>query len=176
MGLGKEIAKGVLIGVIGEVIVIILSFLANHLGIIDLMTVQLPVWIFLAIIIILVPAAVMASRVRRPSERIILTAHSRPNHIIGEFTAEQFGVKWRVLYGSFLPSSEPYAFCKSHPHCPRCDYEMTAKKKGLLKRYYWKCVPCNKYYKVPQKTPHEASDIVEKLLEAEIRTGRQSLD
>ena len=74
MGLGKEIAKGVLIGVIGEVIVIILSFLANHLGIIDLMTVQLPVWIFLAIIIILVPAAVMASRVRRPSERIILTA------------------------------------------------------------------------------------------------------
>jgi len=141
------------------------------------MNVQLPIWIVLAIVVIAISVTIMASRTRRHSGMSASNIKMRPEHSIREFVAEQFGVKWRVLYGSYLTYSEPYAFCESNPHCPVCDYEMNAEKRGLiLKGYYWKCVPCDKYYKVPQKTPYEASEIVKRRVEAEIRTGKLRIE
>jgi ribosomal protein L37AE/L43A len=86
-----------------------------------------------------------------------------------------FGVKWKVLYGGFL-GTEPYAFADGGPYCPECDYEMEAEKRGMLKKYYWKCDHCGKIYKCPVKHPYDAGKIVERLLESEVRSGRLRLN
>lgn len=91
------------------------------------------------------------------------------------FIMNHFGVKWKVLYGAYMDIKEPYAFVDGDPWCPVCDYEMKAEQKGLLKKYYWKCERCGKSYVCPVKNSWDATKIVERLLESEIRSGRMKL-
>lgn len=88
------------------------------------------------------------------------------------FIRNHFGVKWKVLYGTYYSLDEPYAFVDGDPLCPDCDYEMKAEQKGLLKRYFWKCEKCGKSYKCTVKNPYDAAVIVERLVESDIRSGR----
>lgn len=177
MGDSKEITKGIIIAVIADSIIISASFLINYFGLINFISVQIPIWFFVILLLIIIPVILAGSRFRKHPEMSVSLIRGRPRHIIGEFTSKMFGVDWRVLLGRSTTFSEPYAFCESKPRCPICDYEMDFEKKGLLRRYYdWFCVRCNKYYRIPQKSPYEASYIVEKCLESDIRTGRTKVN
>jgi len=50
-----------------------------------------------------------------------------------------------------------------------------AEKQGIMKNYYWVCKRCGKSYKCPHKSPFYSHEVVEKMLEADIRSGRLTL-
>jgi len=131
----------------------------------------MPVWISLLMVLMLVPIVVMYMRAKYTSHGFFEVIPSRPTSF-KTFIMNHFGVKWKVLYGTYLTREDPYAFAEGSPLCPDCDYEMEAEQKGLLKRYYWKCDKCGKSYKCPVKHPYDAGKIVERLLESEARSGR----
>jgi hypothetical protein len=140
---------------------------------------ELPFWIMLLVILVLLSSIVMYFRTKYRSREIsVRLGRQRPRHDVSEFFGYYFGVKWRVLYGSFLHNSEPYAFCEPNPYCPnpKCMYEMEAERRGrIFKRWYWRCDRCGEYYKCPTKHPNDASETVERMLEADIRSGRLKL-
>jgi tRNA(Ile2) C34 agmatinyltransferase TiaS len=80
------------------------------------------------------------------------------------------GVIWKVL-GKHQLIGEPYMYCEPNPYCPECDYEMEAEKIGLFRRWFWKCNKCGRLYKCP-KEHHKSHEIVEKLVESDIRSGK----
>jgi ribosomal protein L37AE/L43A len=116
-----------------------------------------------------VPIVVMLMRAKYTSHGFFEVFKQRPMNIIERYSLNYFGVKWKVLYGTYGLGEDAYAFVDGDPLCPNCDYEMKAEQKGLLKRYYWKCDKCGKSYKVPVSRPYDARGIVERLLESEMR-------
>lgn len=178
MGTAKELAKGIAVGLVVNGILFLLSFGLNYLGFnsaIDLLNMQLPFWITLVVILMSVPIAAMYVESKRNRGSVhVGSIPSRPNPAL-TYEMENFGVKWKVLYGPFPHTfRQPYAFT-TNPYCPNCDYEMETEKRGLLKKYYWKCHRCGKLYKCPAKHAFDADRIVERLLESEIRSGRVKL-
>jgi ribosomal protein L37AE/L43A len=117
----------------------------------------------------LTPIVAMYMRAKYTSHHGVLENIPYRPYVFKTFIMNHFGVKWKVLYGTYLNLSEPYAFVDGDPLCPDCDYEMKAEQKGLLKKHYWKCERCGKSYKCPVKNPYDATKIVERLLESEIR-------
>ncbi len=179
LGTAKEIAIGLVIGIAGNALWFIISSALSYLNIsspFSLLTMELPLWLVIGAILLVFPIAIMLIRARQKREMVVELIRRRPTDVIKRFVSDHFGVKWNILYGRFSLHSDPYAFCEVHPLCPDCDYEMKAEKKGLIKKYYWQCDRCGKSYKCPAKSPYEASKIVERLLEAEIRSGRLKLD
>jgi hypothetical protein len=180
LGTFKQIGIGVIIGLIVDGLVLGVPFVLSVFGIVsplNLLMTQFPIWITLLAVIILVPSIIM---LLRPKSRGISVAvvRNRPEGNVFTITYYYAGVKWRVLYGRArsYTRSEPYAFCEPHPQCPECDYEMETEKKGiLLKNYHWKCDRCGTFYKCPKNHPYDAYEVVERLVEADIRTGRLKL-
>ncbi len=169
----REIAIGVIISAIGSYI----SYILNTRGVFDLVNIQFPLWIIIIAIVILLTFMIIYMRFKRKSSDIFVSvARKRPRNNVTTFDTDMFGVKWKVDYGSFTFSSEPYAWCKSKPYCPDCLYEMDTEKRGrLFKNHYWKCHKCGKYYKCTSKSPYNSHEIIEKMLEADIRSGRLKL-
>lgn len=177
LGTLKEIAKGIIIGLAVNGICFLLSFGLSYLGVnslLNVLTMQFPFWVTLVIILMSIPIVAMYIESRHASHGFVAVVPRRPEPAI-MFTMNHFGVKWKVLYGGFL-GTEPYAFHDGGPYCPDCDYEMEAEKRGLLRRYYWKCDCCGKLYECPIKHPYDAGKIVERLLESEVRSGRLRLN
>ena len=178
MGTAREIAKGVFVGVVVNVILLGFPYLAQSLGLgfpYNLLQMEVPVWIAILAVIILIPTIVMASRRRRSGGILVSTGRRRPESYIVNVEHNYAGVRWKILYGraGFYRKAEPYAFCCSNPYCPECDYEMEAEERGwLFKRYYWKCDRCGEFYKCPTPHPYDAHEVVERLVEADFRTGR----
>lgn len=178
MGLVREIAVGVLVGVIVNFIVVGIPFLINYFGVefpFSLLLLELPIWVTLVIIIILIPTIVMYMRAKYTSGYEVLTGRRPPEYVSCNFVYNAFGVKWRCQYGKASPLSDLfYAYCQPHPYCPECDYEMEPKRMGIFKRYYWKCYKCGKTYKCPVN-PYDAKTIIERVLESDIRSGKVKL-
>jgi hypothetical protein len=175
-GFAKEVVKGILIGVLSDGIIIATSFGFNQLGILNIANIQIPIWVFVLLITVLIPVVFMASRARRHSDRSFDSVRMRPSKIIRELEYGRFNVKWRVLYGSMLTFSEPYVFVEPYPYCPDCTYKMEAEKKGMVfKRYFWKCDHCGKFYRCPDNNQY-VYDVVERLVDSDIRSGRVNLD
>ena len=167
MGTLKEMVKGILIGLIANAIWLFISVIANYFGWnfpFNLLLMQLPLWIVLLAIIILIPSIVMVMRAKRRYGGVVLRVPKRPRHHVTKFDADMFEVKWKVLYGTFYSiGSEPYAFCESHPFCPECMYEMEAEKRGLIfKRYYWKCDDVANSINVQQSIPTTLVELLKK--------------
>lgn len=175
MGFAKEALKGILIGVVTDCIIIGATFAFNYFNLFNLLSIQIPIWIFMLLLVVLLPTIVMVSRARRHSEMSVSILRRRPERDVRQFESKDFGVKWKILYGSYTFYSDPYAFCEPYPYCPTCMYEMKAKKRGFFNRYFWKCDRCGKFYKCPDNNPY-MSETIEKLLEADIRSGRIRLN
>ena len=179
MGITREIAIGLVVGILADALWFLISLALSYFNIgspFSLLTMELPLWLVIGAILIIIPTAIMFVRAKQKRDMIVELVRRRPTTIIQRFVSNHFGVKWSVLYGQFSLGSDPYAFCEGSPLCPDCDYEMEAERKGLVKKYYWKCDRCGKSYECPAKSPYEASKIVERLLESEIRSGRLRLN
>lgn len=177
MGTAREIAKGVIIGLVVDIILLGLPYIAQFMGLdfpYNLLQMEVPLWTTILAIIIIIPTIVMVSR-RRRRGIIVSVGRRPPESYIVNVEHNYAGLKWKILYGraGLYRKAEPYAFCHSNPYCPECDYEMEAEKRGWLsKRYYWKCDRCGKFYKCPTPRPYDAHEVVERLVEADFRTGR----
>ena len=177
MGIGKEVLKGVIIVIIVDIVVLGLPHVANLLGLdfpYDILHMDVPLWITVLAVIIIIPTVAMVSR-RRRHTGFLAAVRGRPRHIHWTLSYAAFGVLWNVLYGRSFTFTQPYAFCESEPLCPHCKYEMKAKQSGLLKLFHWHCDRCGKSYRCPEEGPYEASDVVERLVESDIRSGRIKL-
>lgn len=176
MGVLKAIGEGILAGLVVEGILLVLSALANYFGLglpFNLLLMKIPFWITLLAVLASLSSVAIYIRAKRRVGGVLLRIPRRPEYDVTIFDVNLFGVKWKVLYGTYFIGSEPYAFCDGGPYCPNCMYEMEAEKRGLIfKRYYWKCDRCGKWYKCPAKTPYDAKRIVEKMVESEVRSGR----
>lgn len=105
--------------------------------------------------------------------------HRPPKAYVFNIEHNYAGVKWKVLYGKASPyrDAESYAFCHINPYCPKCDYEMQAEMSGwIFKRYYWKCDRCGRFYKCPTRSFYDAHEVVERLVEADVRSWRFKLE
>lgn len=175
----KGIAIGVIIGLISNVLLALIGFLFNYYFGSDLFNVKIHLWVMVAIILMVIPIVVMLVRSHYISKNISFVVKDRPLYPIHTRTFEmnRFGVKWKVLYyDNPLSLEKPYAFADGGPYCPDCDYEMQTEKRGIItKKYFWKCYRCNKSYKCDIKDPYKAREIVERLLESEIKSGRLKL-
>lgn len=179
LGTTKDVAIGVIVGILADALWFLISSAFSYFNVsspFSLLTMELPLWLVICAVLIVIPTAIMFVRARQKRGMIVELIRKRPTNIIQKLASNHFGVKWNVLYGRFSLHSDPYAFCQVNPLCPDCDCEMEAEKKGLIKKYYWKCDRCGKSYECPAKSPYEASKIVERLLESEIRSGRLKLD
>jgi len=178
LGTIKDIVKGVVIGLIVDAIILGLPYVANFFGLNypwQLLLMELPIWITLLAVVVLIPTVAMVLRGRHHRRLHVGLGRRPPEHNVYRFISNTFGVKWRVLYGRSSPFSDSfYAFCQPHPYCPECDYEMEIEQRGLLKRYDWRCDRCGRRYKCPVN-PYDADEIVERLLESDIRSGRLQL-
>lgn len=178
MGTLKQITIGVIIGLIVNGLVLGLPFVLNYFGVdypFNLLMSQFPLWITLLVVIILVPSIIMLSRPKRSGGIFVGGGRNRPESNVYEIEYNYARVKWKVLYGKASPyrSAESHAFCESNPRCPECKYEMEAEKRGIiLKRYHWKCERCGKFYRCPTSHPFDAHEVVERLVEADVRSGR----
>jgi ribosomal protein L37AE/L43A len=177
LGTAREVAKGVIIGLVVDIILLGLPYLTRALGFnlqFDLLQMGVPLWITILIIIVIIPTIAMASR-RRGGGIVVSTGRRRPESDVVNVEHNYAGVRWKILYGrvSLYRTEEPYAFCFSNPYCPKCDYEMEAEERGMLfKRHYWRCDRCGNFYKCPTSHPFDAHEVVERLVEADFRTGR----
>lgn len=178
MGFARDIAIGVIAGLICIPIEYVGSLVLNYFGLINLMNVQFPIWITLFLVVTAITIVAMIARTRYFGGGASVFIHrSRPDHIVAEFSYPQFGVNWKVLYGSHVSDFlHPYAWAESNPYCPKCNYEMKEQLRGsIFKRSYWKCDRCGKFYKVPMRDSYDAHEVVERLLESDINTGRIKL-
>lgn len=93
----------------------------------------------------------------------------RPSFPKAEIEITEFGVKWKVIYGSNLPfpmhQNDSYYHVEG-PFCPVCDYELdrkvVPKLAGYMKRQVWFCQDCDKEYARPKKQLHHERDVIEK--------------
>jgi ribosomal protein L37AE/L43A len=174
MGVLKEVLKGVLIGLLTNVAIWFIQFIAHIFGfssLFDFMLIEVPLWVFISALIIVIPTMTFYIRSKYTSSYKVSVGHMRPP--IYDFTIKysHFGVQWKLL-GKHQLSGEPYIYCEPNPYCPNCDYEMEAEKRGfILKKYFWKCHNCGNLYKCP-KEHYKAHEIVEKLVESDIRRGK----
>lgn len=170
--------KGVVIGLIVDTIILGLLYVANYFGLDypwKLLLIDLPLWMTLLAVVVLIPTVAMVLRGIHRSHLHVGLGRRPPEHDVYRFNSNAFGAKWRVSYGRSSPFSDYfYAFCQPHPYCSECDYEMEVEQRGLLKRCYWKCDQCGRRYKCPVN-PYDADEIVERMLEADIRSGRLQL-
>jgi ribosomal protein L37AE/L43A len=179
LGTAREIVKGVFIGLIVNIILLSLPYLAQFLGLnfpYNLLQLEVPFWITILAIIFLIPTVAMVSRRRRRGIVASFGSPRRPPEAYVKNVEHNYaGVKWKILYGRAgrYRKAEPYAFCSLNPYCPECDYEMESEKRGwLFKRYYWKCDRCGEFYRCPTPHPYNAHEVVKRLVEADFRTGR----
>lgn len=183
MGTFKQICIGVIIGLIVDGIVLGVPFIFNYIGLnspFNLLLVETPIWVSFLIVAILIPTIIMVLSVRWRSkdEPMVGIFRGRPEGDVFTLRYNYEGVKWRVLYGraNRYIRSEPYSFCESNPECPKCECEMEAEKRGvILRRYHWKCDRCETFYRCPTKHPFDAHQVVERLVEADVRSGRLKL-
>jgi len=181
LGTFKKIGIGVIIGLIVNGLVLGVPFILNYVGLNfpNLFLVETPIWVTFLILTVLIPVIIMFLRVRRLSKNEpMVVFRGRPDCYVQHIESIFAGVKWKVLYGKDIPFShrESYAFCESNPLCPDCEFEMEAEKRGhIFKGYYWKCQSCGKFYKCPTQNPYDAHKLVERLVEADIRSGRLKL-
>jgi len=174
LGTLREIVKGVFIGLSINGAMGFIHFIANYLGLdspFEFLLMEMPIWVSVTIFIIVIPTVAFYIRSKYTSRGFISVVRRRPEDY--DFTLKYicFGVVWKILGVNRVYSTEPYIYCEPHPYCPECDYEMEAERIGLLKRYFWRCYKCGKSYKC-SIDPYKASEIVEKLVESDIRTGK----
>jgi hypothetical protein len=176
LGLARDIFVSVVSGLVGTLILYGLSLLANILGWKDplsLLFLKLPFW---TVIITILGLGVLVYVVRGRHQGISFASGSyrqRPRYNVSEIMYSSFGVHWRVLYRSLAFNLAPYAFCESKPFCPNCKYEMgSPRKRGILKRFSWKCERCGRTYRCPEDHVLDANDVVERFVESDIRSGR----
>lgn len=75
----------------------------------------------------------VASKIHRLPGIGIVGVRRRPEYAVRQFKVDQYGVAWRILFGSSTAFDEPYVFVEPSPYCPKCDYELDAKtKSGFL--------------------------------------------
>jgi len=175
VGFFKKFVEAVTVKLIVEIIfavvILVLGYLNRDMILSFLLLYQLPTWVTIAVafsIIFLVGIALVIHSSSKGGGFVYAARH-RPENPKYIFNVNMFSVKWKVLYG-------PYAFSEG-PFCPKCMFEMDSEKKGLLiKKYYWRCVPCNKFYENPERFPFDAERAVEKYIESEIRSGHLKLE
>ena len=177
LGLLKEVSIAVVAGLIGSAILYVIGLIASFLGwanLLNVLFVNLPLWTTLLAVLI-IAVLVYTARGRR-REIYAKSIPRRPRYNVSGGTYHHFDVYWHFLYGSFSLNSEPYAFCEPHPFCPDCKCELESpRKRGIFRRYFWKCERCEKTYKCPENHTFDADEVVEKLVESDIRTGRLRL-
>jgi len=116
--------KGIFVGLIVDIILVGLPYLAQSLGL-DfpnyLFQMEVPLWITVLAIIIVIPTVVMVSR-RRKHGIFVSTGRRPPKSYVVNIEHNYAGVKWKVLYGRarLYREAGPYAFCFSNPYCPEC--------------------------------------------------------
>jgi ribosomal protein L37AE/L43A len=170
-GFVKKLIEAITVKLAVETVFAVIIAISGYLGVLSFTKMQLPVWV--AILFVLLSLAIVGIvHFRRGKGGFFVARSRKPGHIRAKFEFDTFGVKWTALYGGTTPLSEPYVYIEG-PYCPKCGYEMGAEERGILfKKYYWRCAPCGKYFKCPEKYPSDAERVVKKLIEAEIRTGR----
>ena len=95
----------------------------------------------------------------------------KPNRILKSYSVKMFEVDWEASWGTASLVGDSYVYIQG-PYCPSCKYELDIVKKGLWRKYHWKCVPCNRLFACPEEGPYSASGIVRNYVESEIRSGR----
>ena len=106
----------------------------------------------------------------RPSF-VSVTPRRKPEHIDTTWDANRFGVDWCVLYGRRRYRGERYAYAMN-PLCPKCGAELmqdTVHRRVRNDKEIWKCPGCSFTQKRPSKFIREEKEVVEKMIEREIR-------
>jgi ribosomal protein L37AE/L43A len=100
----------------------------------------------------------------------------RPEHIDSTWSGERFGVNWRVLYGKWRRTGDPYAYAED-PLCPDCGTDLMTDTKSRQVRddaKIWKCPGCSFTQQRPSKFLHEEKEAVERTAERDIREQTQN--
>jgi ribosomal protein L37AE/L43A len=103
-----------------------------------------------------------------------VTPRRKPEFVDDRYEGSRFGVNWEVLYGRRGYSGERYAYA-NNPFCPECGAELmedTVQKRIRSDREIWKCPGCTFTQKRPSKFLYEEKDVVEKMVEREVREQR----
>ena len=108
---------------------------------------------------------------RRDTVSSAVAVPEKPKRILKSYSVKMFEVDWEAFWGTALIVGDSYVYIEG-PYCPTCKYELDIVTKGLRKIHYWKCVPCNRLFICPEEGPSNASGIVRKYVESEIRSGR----
>jgi len=101
----------------------------------------------------------------------VVTPRRKPEHIDTTWDVSRFGVDWSVLYGRKRYRGERYAYAMN-PLCPRCNAELmedTMYRRVRSDKEMWKCPGCSFTRRRPSKFIHEEKDVVEKMVEKEVR-------
>jgi len=124
LGTAREIAKGVVIGLVVNSIILGLPYLARALGLnlqYDLLQMEVPLWIAILTIIVLIPTIFMVSRQRRKGGFFVSTGRSAPEskfHDLGSSAVwktsdtsqvDLFGNRmgnYCIIFGKILPWDE----------------------------------------------------------------------
>ncbi len=176
----KEDIRSLIIGIIAGLVVSVLISTFRYFDFIYITnTITAFLWVFIPFLFGMVYLAV-AHHVRKQQEqnlsRFLAIKHS-PNNIMDIYKDYHFGVYWEAKIGTYGPgvfsiNQKPYALAEG-PYCPKCGYELDEYKKlsffGWKDKYYWRCEPCDKLYRRPDKTLFREDKVVEKIAMKEFR-------
>ncbi len=173
----KEDVKALIIGIVAGLVVNFILQVFNFAYQLYLpVNISTVLWFIIPIFLGLIYLAV-AHYVRKQQEENMPTVFATkepPEIVLASYDINYFGVRWKVKIGTLgLPNlSNPYAVAYG-PYCPKCGYKLDPYVKysffGWKNKYYWRCEPCNKLYRRPDKTLLREEDVVEKISMNEFR-------
>ena len=168
----KEDIRSFVIGVISGIVVSAIIEASQYFSLIHLPSnISAFLWVFIPISFGII-YLVLARHVKKQQEEnmpFAVFGKYPPDNIMAIYKIEYFGVNWKVKIGTRGPpvfSIDPYAVAEG-PYCPKCGYELDEYTKisffGWKDKYYWRCEPCDKLYRRPDKTLFREDEVVEKI-------------
>lgn len=128
MNLKNDLLKGLLVGIISDIVVKSLIYFFPSLPSIPKI-VQPFWWVFLPIIFTLI-FVVLGHIQGNKGGTTLIAAGTRPspNYVQDELGLEKFGVLWRGLLGSLYRMGDLYVHVEG-PYCPNCETKLSRDKK-----------------------------------------------
>ncbi|KXA93213.1 hypothetical protein AKJ64_01200 [candidate division MSBL1 archaeon SCGC-AAA259E17] len=153
MGITKDLIKGIVVGVISDIIVGFLLYLFPSLP-------QVPEivspfwWILLPVVFVAFFVGLGLMRGNGSGAGLVAVGTDYPKHVQDSQDFQKFGVWWRGTLGRLYRTGDLYVHMEG-PFCPNCATKLSSNKNekflGWFTEHTWICPDCEEEYERPKK-------------------------